>query len=64
MSPATTARVLEYLTKSGLVHKHGRHHFLHLKRLEEPAYAEYFEDAARRIARANKKLAELGILHR
>jgi hypothetical protein len=30
-------------------------------RLEEPGYAEYFEEAARRIAIAQKKLSELDI---
>jgi hypothetical protein len=36
-------------------------YILDLDRLEEPGYAEYFEEAARRIAIAKKKLSELDI---
>ena len=34
---------------------------LNFDRLEEPGYAEYFEEAARRITIARKKLSELEI---
>jgi len=61
MPPATAGRILEELKLSGWVHKQGRHYLLDLGRLEEPGYAEYFDEAARRIAIAKKKLAELDI---
>jgi hypothetical protein len=61
MPPATAARILEELKLSGWVHKRGKHYFLDLGRLEEPGYAEYFEEVARRIAIAKKKLSELNI---
>jgi hypothetical protein len=60
--PATTAaRILEELELSGWVYKRGKHYLLNLDRLEEPGYAEYFEEAARRITVARKKLSELEI---
>ncbi len=62
MPPATAARILEELELSGWVHKRGKYYFLDLGRLEEPGYAEYFEEVARRIAIAKKKLSELNIL--
>jgi len=54
-------RILEDLTLSGWVHKRGKHYLLDLARLEEPGYAEYFEEAARRIAIAKNKLSELDL---
>jgi len=53
--------VIEELKLSGWVHKRGKHYILDFARLEEPEYAEYFEEAARRIAIANKKLSALDI---
>lgn len=61
MPSATAARILEELKLSGWVHKRGKHYVLDLARLEEPGYAEYFEEAARRIAIANKKLSALDV---
>ena len=61
MPRATAARILEELELSGWVHKRGKNYILDLDRLEEPGYAEYFEEAARRIAIAKKKLSELDI---
>jgi hypothetical protein len=61
MPRATAARILEELKLSGWVHKRGKYYILDLGRLEEPGYAEYFEEAARRIAIAKKKLSELDI---
>jgi hypothetical protein len=61
MPPATAARILEELKLSGWVRKRGKHYLLDLGRLEEPGYAEYFEEAARRIAIAKNKLSELNI---
>jgi len=61
MPRATAARIIEELTLSGWVHKRGKHYLLNLDRLEEPGYAEYFEEAERRIASAKKKLSELDI---
>ena len=61
MPRATAARILEELELSGWVHKRGKNYILDLDRLEEPGYAEYFEEAARRIAIAKKKLSELNI---
>ena len=61
MPSATAARILEELKLSGWVHKRGKYYFLDLDRLEEPVYAEYFEEAARRIAIAKNKLSELDI---
>ncbi len=61
MPPATAARILEELQLSGWVHKRGKHYLLDLSRLEEPGYAEYFEEVARRIAIAKRKLSELSI---
>jgi hypothetical protein len=61
MAPTTAARILEELKLSGWVYKRGKHYLLNLDRLEEPGYAEYFEEAARRIAIAKKKLSELDI---
>ena len=61
MPPATAARILEELKLSGWVHKRGKYYLLDLGRLEEPGYAEYFEEAARRIAIAKNKLSELNI---
>jgi hypothetical protein len=61
MPSATAARILEELKLSGWVHKRGKHYILDFARLEEPEYAEYFEEAARRIAIANKKLSALDI---
>jgi hypothetical protein len=61
MPPATAARILEELKLSGWVRKRGKHYLLDLSRLEEPGYAEYFEEAARRIAIAKNKLSELNI---
>jgi hypothetical protein len=61
MSPATAARILEELKLSGWVHKRGKHYLLDLARLEEPGYAEYFEEVARRIEIAKNKLSELKI---
>jgi len=59
MAPATAARILEELTLSGWVNKQRNRYLLNLGRLEEPGYAEYFEEVARRIAVAKKKLSEL-----
>jgi hypothetical protein len=61
MPRATAARILEELKLSGWVHKRGNYYLLDFGRLEEPGYAEYFEEAARRIAIAKKKLSELDI---
>jgi len=61
MPPATAARILEELNLSGWVHKRGKYYLLDLGRLEEPGYAEYFEEVARRIAIAKDKLSELNI---
>ena len=61
MPPATAARILEELKLSGWVHKRGKYYLLDLDRLEEPGYAEYFEEVARRIGIAKKKLSELNI---
>jgi hypothetical protein len=61
MPPATAARILEELKLSGWVHKRGSYYFLNLSRLEEPGYAEYFEEVERRIAIAKKKLSNLNI---
>ena len=61
MPPATAARILEELNLSGWVHKRGKYYLLDFARLEEPGYAEYFEEVARRIAIAKKKLSELNI---
>ena len=61
MPPATAARILEELELSGWVRKRGKHYLLDLGRLEEPGYAEYFEEVARRIAIAKNKLSELNI---
>ena len=61
MPPGTAARILEELKLSGWVHKRGKYYLLDLGRLEEPGYAEYFEEVARRIAIAKKKLFELNI---
>ena len=61
MPTATAARILEELKLSGWVHKRGKYYLLDLGRLEEPGYAEYFEEVARRIAIAKKKLSELNI---
>jgi hypothetical protein len=51
----------EELELSGWVRKRGKHYLLDLGRLEEPGYAEYFEEVARRIAIAKNKLSELNI---
>ena len=59
MPTATAARILEELKLSGWVHKRGKYYLLDLGRLEEPGYAEYFEEAERRIAIARKKLCDL-----
>jgi IclR helix-turn-helix domain len=61
MPPATAVRILEELKLSGWVHKRGKHYYLNMGRIEEPGYAEYFEEAKRRIAIAHKKLLELDI---
>jgi hypothetical protein len=61
MPPPTAARILEELKLSGWVQKRGKYYLLDLNRLEEPGYAEYFEEVARRIAIAKKKLTELNI---
>ncbi|MET0537235.1 MAG: helix-turn-helix domain-containing protein [Xanthobacteraceae bacterium] len=61
MPRATAARILEELKLSGWVQKRGNYYILDFSRLEEPGYAEYFEEAARRIAIAKKKLSELDI---
>jgi hypothetical protein len=61
MPPATAARILEELKLSGWVHKRGKYYLLDLGRLEEPGYAEYFEEVAGRIGIAKKKLSELNI---
>jgi hypothetical protein len=61
MPRATAARILEELKLSGWVQKRGNYYILNFSRLEEPGYAEYFEEAARRIAIAKKKLSELDI---
>ena len=61
MPSTTAARILEELKLSGWVHKRGKYYLLDLARLEEPGYAEYFEEVARRIAIAKKKLSELNI---
>ena len=61
MPRATAERMIEELKLSGWVHKRGKYYFLDFGRLEEPGYAEYFEEAARRIAIAKKKLSELDI---
>lgn len=61
MPRATAARILEELKLSGWVQKRRNYYILDFSRLEEPGYAEYFEEAARRIAIAKKKLSELDI---
>jgi hypothetical protein len=61
MPRATAARILEELKLSGWIEQRGRYYLLKLDRLEEPGYAEYFEEAERRIAIAKKKLSELDI---
>jgi hypothetical protein len=61
MPRATAARILEELKLSGWIEQRGRYYLLKLDRLEEPGYAEYFEEAERRIAIARKKLSELDI---
>jgi DNA-binding IclR family transcriptional regulator len=61
MPPTTAARILEELKLSGWVYKRGKHYLLNLDRLEEPDYAEYFEEAALRIAIAKEKLSELDL---
>lgn len=61
MPPATAARIIEELMLSGWVQKRGKYYLLDLGRLEEPDYAEYFEEAARRVAIAKNKLSELNI---
>jgi hypothetical protein len=61
MPRATAARILEELKLSGWIDQRGNCYFLNLDRLEEPGYAEYFEEAERRIAIAKKKLSELDI---
>ena len=61
MPPATASRILEDLELSDWVYKRGKYYLLNLQRLEEPGYAEYFEEAERRIATAKKKLSELDI---
>src|SRR4051794_27245175 len=61
MPAATAARILEELKLSGWVHKRGKYYLLDFDRLEEPGYAEYFEEAARRIVIAQKKLSQLAI---
>ena len=59
MPPATASRILEDLELSDWVYKRGKYYLLNLQRLEEPGYAEYFEEAERRIAIARKKLCDL-----
>ena len=61
MPRATAARILEELKLSGWIEQRGKYYLLKLDRLEEPGYAEYFEEAERRIAIAKKKLSELDI---
>jgi hypothetical protein len=61
MPSATAARILEELKLSGWVHKRGKHYLLDLARLEEPGYAEYFEEAAQRIVIAKNRLSELDL---
>ena len=61
MPRATAARILEELKLSGWIEQRGKYFLLKLDRLEEPGYAEYFEEAERRIAIAKKKLSELDI---
>jgi DNA-binding IclR family transcriptional regulator len=61
MPLATVARILDELKLSRWVHKRGKHYLLDLGRLEEPGYAEYFEEAERRISIAKKRLSELNI---
>ena len=61
MPRATAARILEELNLSGWIDQRGKYYLLKLDRLEEPGYAEYFEEAERRIAIAKKKLSELDI---
>jgi IclR helix-turn-helix domain len=60
MPPATAARILKELKLSGWVHKRGKY-YLGFWPPREPGYAEYFEEAARRIAIAQKKLSQLDI---
>ena len=66
MPTTTAARILEELQLSGWVYKRAKHYLVNLDRLEEPGYAEYFEEAARRIMIARKKLSswKLPALHR
>jgi len=61
MPRATAARILEELKLSGWIEQRGKYYLLKMDRLEEPGYAEYFEEAERRIAIAKKKLSELDI---
>jgi hypothetical protein len=61
MPRATAARIVEELKLSGWIEQRGKYYLLKLDRLEEPGYAEYFEEAERRIAIAKKKLSELDI---
>ena len=61
MPRATAARILEELKLSGWTEQRGKYYLLKMDRLEEPGYAEYFEEAERRIAIAKKKLSELDI---
>ena len=61
MPRGTAARILEELKLSGWIEQRGKYYLLKLDRLEEPGYAEYFEEAERRIAIAKKKLSELDI---
>ena len=61
MPAATAVRILEELELSGWVQKRGKYYYVDMDRLEEPGYAEYFEEAERRIGIAKKKLSELDI---
>ena len=61
MPRGTAARILEELKLSGWIEQRGKYYLLKMDRLEEPGYAEYFEEAERRIAIAKKKLSELDI---
>ena len=63
MPSATAARLPEELKLSGWVHKRGKHYILDFARLKNQNMQgdPPFEEAARRIAIANKKLSALDI---
>ena len=61
MPTATAVRILKELELSGWVHKRGKYYYVNMDRLEDPDYAEYFEEAERRVSIAQKKLAALDI---